>query len=198
MVTTRLEPHQRIVETKGDAVGLIRGINHLVLVCRDMEASVRFYRDLLGLRLVLTQPTPRVEYERQYFFELGNGELLSLYQVPTADEQTEEPIVPKMWPASSLAPSRHPQKMDHFAFEVRSNEEVDWFRQHLQEHGVDVSEVAVREFGRHALCNSFYFYDPDGTPLEIATSVRNDPRWADVDRTKWFRELDPVPAATGE
>jgi catechol 2,3-dioxygenase-like lactoylglutathione lyase family enzyme len=195
MATTELEPHKQIIATKGKAVGKITGINHIVLVCKDMEKSVRFYRDVLGLKLVLTQPTPRIEYERQYFFELGNGELLSLYQVGNVVDAKEEPIVPKMWPATGLAPSMHPQKMDHLAFEVETNDEVEWFWAYLQEQGVTVSKIAEREFGKHALCNSFYFYDPDDNPLEIATSVRNDSRWDVVDRTVWLREKDPVPSA---
>jgi catechol 2,3-dioxygenase-like lactoylglutathione lyase family enzyme len=190
-----LEPYRRIAESGGPAAGKIDGINHLVLVCKDMERSVRFYRDLLGLRLVATQPTPRAEYERQYFFELGNGELLSLYQVANAAAATETAIVPKMWPESVLGPPAHPEKMDHLAFDVPTNEDVAWFKAHLESSGVAVSAIARRPLGRLALCDSIYFYDPDSTPLEIASSERNNPAWNGVDRTQWFRETDPVPSA---
>ncbi|MCI5121792.1 MAG: VOC family protein, partial [Candidatus Electrothrix sp. AUS4] len=29
-----------------------RGINHLALVTADMEATIRFWRDLMGMRLI--------------------------------------------------------------------------------------------------------------------------------------------------
>jgi len=195
MAPARTAAQRRIVETRGPAAGKIDGVNHLVLVCRDMDRSVRFYRDLLGLRLVATQPTPRVEYDRQYFFQLSNGELLSLYQVPNAVAGSETAIVPKMWPPSDLGPSTRPEKMDHLAFNVPSNEDVAWFKRHLEDHGVTVSDIAKRPIGRLALCDSIYFYDPDNTPLEIASSETGNAAWAEVDRTRWFREEAPVPAA---
>ena len=38
---------------------VITGINHLVLVCKDMEETLHFYRDLLGLRVKATLPGNR-------------------------------------------------------------------------------------------------------------------------------------------
>src|SRR5262249_18003126 len=49
-----LPRHRRVLQETGKAVGRISGINHLVLFTRDMNEGVRFYRDLLGLRVVRT------------------------------------------------------------------------------------------------------------------------------------------------
>src|SRR4051794_8131839 len=46
--------HRQILQEKGAAAGRISGINHLVLFARDMNEGVKFYRDLLGLRVVRT------------------------------------------------------------------------------------------------------------------------------------------------
>jgi catechol-2,3-dioxygenase len=46
--------HQRILQERGPAMGRISGINHLVLFTQDMNEGVRFYRDVLGLRVVRT------------------------------------------------------------------------------------------------------------------------------------------------
>ena len=36
----------------------LRGINHLALVCRDMQETVEFYTGVLGMKLVKTWNTP--------------------------------------------------------------------------------------------------------------------------------------------
>src|SRR5439155_26394986 len=45
-----------------------RGINHLALVTPDMDATVRFYAGVLGMRLVATTMAGPM---RHYFFELA-------------------------------------------------------------------------------------------------------------------------------
>ena len=46
------------------------GINHLAFITDDMEKTIRFYRDLLGLELVAGVGK---EGYRHYFFLLGDG-----------------------------------------------------------------------------------------------------------------------------
>ena len=45
-----------------------RGINHLAMVTPDMDATVRFYHGVLGMRLVTTLKAGPM---RHYFFEIG-------------------------------------------------------------------------------------------------------------------------------
>ena len=54
-----------------------RGINHLALVCSDMDATVRFYVGVLGARLVATVGTPDF---RHYFFEIGVGNTIAFFE----------------------------------------------------------------------------------------------------------------------
>jgi catechol 2,3-dioxygenase-like lactoylglutathione lyase family enzyme len=44
------------------------GINHLAMATGDMDATIRFWRDLLGLRLVAGLGRPGY---RHYFFEIS-------------------------------------------------------------------------------------------------------------------------------
>jgi catechol 2,3-dioxygenase-like lactoylglutathione lyase family enzyme len=194
-MTVEIQPHQELVVSKGEAAGKISGINHVVLVCKDMNRSLVFYRDILGLKLVQTQPAHRIEYERQYFFEVGNGEIFSLYQVSNCVDKKEKTIVPQQWPEVGLLPSSSPQKLDHLSFDVKSEDDLRWFHARLEEHGVPVSDVIMRGIGDHLVVGSIYFYDPDDNPLEVATSLRDDPRWKDVDPRGFLKENNPVPAA---
>jgi catechol 2,3-dioxygenase-like lactoylglutathione lyase family enzyme len=185
-----LAPHQQIVASTGPAAGKITGFNHLVMLCTDLDRSTRFYRDLLGMKVVRTQPDWREEYERQYFFELGNGELFALYQTSRMVEP-ERPLVDSLWPDGGR-PSQRPQKLDHLAFNVASMDDLRWFQERLEAHGVPVSKVWVSDHG--FLAGRIYFCDPDGNPLEIATFDEADPKWGDFDNRVWLREEHPVPA----
>jgi catechol 2,3-dioxygenase-like lactoylglutathione lyase family enzyme len=211
---TAATPHDEgLVVGGAAAAGRIRGISHLALMTHDMEASVRFYRDVLGLRVVRTNPPvdtgrttpggerePYYAFSRQYFFDMGNGELFSLYETDVVAPRFEASIVDNLWPEP---PTRsrgveHPQKLDHMAFDVASRDDLVWFRERLEACGISVSKIVERNLDpSHAkFVKSIYFYDPSGNPMEIATLDEGDPEWVGYDRSDWYRDDDPVPALT--
>ncbi|WP_368692802.1 VOC family protein [Paraburkholderia sp. EG287B] len=225
--TDDLPRHRRILQESGPAAGRISGINHLVMFARDMNEAVRFYRDVLGMRVVRTQrfettakglrsaahhSSGAAAHEapdsspiavditvRQVFFEMGNGELFSLYEAPTVTERPPAPVSSVLWPAASKSQwSRpvEPQKLDHLAFDVRSHADVVWFREHLLSQGVAVSEVSERKGANntHRFISSIYFSDPSGNPLEISSFNAEDVAWQSYDFSDWFVDEDPVPA----
>ena len=219
----QLAKHQRIVASRGPAVGKITGINHLVLFARNMDESIRFYRDILGLKIVKTQPrfstnalslreragvsagsvtgAAAVDLSvRQIFFALGNGELFSLYEAAEVDPRPDASVVSFLWPpAATKAPVR-PQKLDHLAFNVNTRADLEWFRTRLLAHDVAVSDVIERggENGRYKFLTSIYFSDPSNNPLEIATFHLDDPAWIDYDYTEWLQDEEPAAALLEE
>ncbi|MER2535886.1 MAG: VOC family protein [Rhizobiaceae bacterium] len=123
-----LPRHRRILQERGPAKGLITGINHLVLFTHDMNEGVRFYRDVLGLRVVRTMrfvpsahglraaahhssgnavsgeasspaPASMTSKVRQVFFQMGNSELFSLYESPEISKVPAAPISTFLWPS---------------------------------------------------------------------------------------------------
>ncbi|MCW2982709.1 MAG: Glyoxalase/bleomycin resistance protein/dioxygenase [Conexibacter sp.] len=204
--------HQ-VVQSGGAAAGKLRGINHLALFTHDMEATVRFYRDVLGLKVVRTNgrvdtlkevrtgdddARENFTFERQYFFELANGELYSLYEVNDLDDRFDGSIVPHLWPGvpERVRSVTRPQKLDHLAFDVPSRDDLVWFQARLQSYGIAVSKIIERKLDpSHAkFVKSIYFYDPSGNSLEISTMDLGDPEWEGYDRSDWFRDDRPVPA----
>jgi len=211
--------HQDVVQTRGPATGRITGINHLVLFVRDLDEAVRFYRDVLGLKVVRTQPrfatnassvqstalmtsgelnSPAlVDYSvRQVFFEMGNGELFSIYEVEDAQPMPDASIVSFLWPPQNNRAPETPGKLDHLAFNVETRADLGWFRDHLTREGVACSDIIERkgQDGGHRFLTSIYFFDPSGNPLEMATLDSRDPGWEGYDFRTWFRDTDPVPA----
>ena|SRR5579862_2792348 len=55
------------------------GINHLAMVTGNMDKTVRFYRDVLGCRLVATIGANSF---RHYFFEIGKGNSIAFFEWP--------------------------------------------------------------------------------------------------------------------
>lgn len=201
-MTTEMSAHQ-LVTTAGEAAGRLNGVNHIQLIVDDMNESVRFYRDILGLRLVRTRTGANYpdlaksrgfNIEKNYFFDMGNGSLLSLIQImnATGSASDTEPAIsgPWLWPDSPAA--RKPRKMDHLAFDVETHDDVVWFRQHLLRNDVKVTDIITRD--DELFVESIYFFDPNGTPLEIASFDRGNPKWEGFDPNLWFWDEDPVSA----
>ena len=89
---------------------LIQGLNHLAFITDDMTKTVRFYRDLLGMKL---QAGVGHDGFRHYFFQMGTGQV-AFFEYEGASpmkkdkfhgERTSEPI-----------------GFDHVSFTVESKE----------------------------------------------------------------------------
>src|SRR3954463_513865 len=61
----------------------ITGINHLALVCSDMQVTVDFYTGVLGLPLIKTIVLPDGGGQH-FFFDLGGGNHLAFFWFPDA------------------------------------------------------------------------------------------------------------------
>jgi len=216
--------HRQVLQQAGAAAGRINGINHLVMFTHDMNEGVRFYRDILGMRVVRTQrfkttgaglraaahhssggavaadEASAISVEillKQVFFEMGNGELFSLYEAPGVAEHPAAPVSSLLWPASvkeGWSQPNVPQKLDHLSFDVSSHDDVLWFREHLLSHGVSVSDVSERRGvnNTHRFISSIYFVDPSGNPLEISSFDATDIAWESYDFSDWFMDEQPV------
>lgn len=182
-------------------MGLITGFNHVVLVTSDMEKTVRFYRDVLGLKLIATvAPSTRPpgtltrsgdEWNRLYFFELGNGDTLAFTEFQGKDTIAEKSYFSGAWPGEGR-PITRLQKMEHIALNVEGERQLKTVQKRLRSAGFAVSEV--QDLKGSPFVKSIYLYDPNGIPLEVATFDRKDPSWKKRKASDWFRDMNPVPA----
>jgi catechol 2,3-dioxygenase-like lactoylglutathione lyase family enzyme len=147
------------------------GINHLALVCSDMDRTIAFYRDVLGMPLVKTIEL-RNGRGKHYFFDVGGGDCLAFFEFPQGPASVDAKAHAKM--------AATPGMMNHVAFDV-SNDDIDRYRQRLVERGIEVTEVvnhddtesgASPEVNATTFVRSIYFRDPDGTQLEFAAWSR--------------------------
>ena len=128
----------------------LRGLHHITVIASDLERTIAFYRDLLGLAVVRDGPSDDDPQARHVWFgalDGAPGTLVSFMQYPEL-------------PAGVVGVgSTH-----HFALVVESADEQEAWRDYLREHGVECTEVLDR-----GPFKSIYVRDPDGHIVEIAT-----------------------------
>jgi catechol 2,3-dioxygenase-like lactoylglutathione lyase family enzyme len=143
------------------------GVNHLALATRDMDMTIRFWRDLLGLRLIAGLGKPGY---RQYFFEISAHDMLVFFEWPDV-----QPIEEK----EHGRPASGPFVFDHVSLGVHGEDDLWELKDRLTAADIWVSEVID-----HGFIHSIYSYDPNGIPVEfsyhvIGTDVRNEPLMVD-------------------
>lgn len=131
-----------------------RGVHHLALATGDLEGTVRFWRDLIGLRLVARLGQPGY---RQCFFAVGEVDHLAFFEWTGV-----EPVAEK----DHGVPVRGPFVFDHVSLAVEDAEALWELRDRLEAAGFWVSEVMDHGFFR-----SIYAFDPNGVPIEFSCGV---------------------------
>jgi catechol 2,3-dioxygenase-like lactoylglutathione lyase family enzyme len=156
-----------------------RGVHHLALVTDDMDATVRFYHEVLGARLVVTLATPAF---RHYFFEFAPGSTVAFF------EYRDQQLASYAKPAG--VPDPQASQFDHLSLGLADEEALLRLRDRLKEHDCEVTDVVD-----HGIMRSIYFTDPNGIALE-ASWWTVDPTGRPVDDgdERFFSDPDPVPA----
>jgi catechol 2,3-dioxygenase-like lactoylglutathione lyase family enzyme len=153
----------------------ISGINHVALVCRDMERTVEFYNGVLGMPLVKSIALPN-DSGYHFFFALGNGDLLAFFWFRDAPGPQPGIAAPSGLPGTAGLTSAI-GSMNHLAFNVPEDQMED-YRRSLVDKGVTVTAIANHddsprqvsaEVHPGVFMRSVYFFDPDGILLEFAS-----------------------------
>ncbi len=143
------------------------GINHLAMVTGDMDATIRFWRDLLGMRLIAGLGRPGY---RHYFFEITPHDMIAFFEWPGVEPLREK---------DHGVPVKGPFAFDHIAFEVAADEDL-W----ALKRAFETAEIWVSEMMDHGFIHSIYTFDPNQIPIEFSAPVpgvdlRRHPRMAD-------------------
>ncbi len=117
----------------------ILGIRHAAFFVRDLDASRRFYCQVLGMRIDW-EPDPD-----NLYLTSGSDNLALHRSAVRTDAST-------------------PQRLDHFGMALRSAEDVDRWAKHFEESGfiLEKKPKTHRDGSR-----SFYVKDPDGNLIQF-------------------------------
>ncbi|HJT82660.1 MAG TPA: VOC family protein [Chthoniobacterales bacterium] len=121
----------------------LQAIDHVALSVRDVDASAKWYSDVLG-------------FERQH------DDVWEGYPVFVGKNDAAIALFPIRYKKESESTSRPPIRILHFAFRASRSEFLS-AQKELKERGIEF------EFQDHKISHSIYFSDPDGHELEITT-----------------------------
>ncbi len=158
------------------------GIHHLAFATGNMEETIRFWRDLLGMRLVYSYG--RSGY-RQYLFALSEQTFIAFFEWPGVEKLPHRP------PGT---PVSGPFAFDHVAIGVAGDEDLWNLTVRLSAAGFPASDVVD-----HGFVRSLYAFDNNGIPIEFSSPVSGidlarQPALADSDPPAAAREgSEPVP-----
>ncbi|XP_009802082.1 glyoxylase I 4-like [Nicotiana tabacum] len=122
----------------------LTSLNHISLVCRSVEQSIEFYKNILGF----------VPVRRPGSFNF-NGAWLFSYGIGIHLLQSEDPE--KMPKKTEINP-----KDNHISFQCES---IDAVEKKLTEMGIKYARQLVEEGGIYV--DQLFFHDPDGFMVEI-------------------------------
>ncbi len=123
---------------------MLRSIDHVVLTASDLDATVKFYVDVLGAELV----------------RFDDGKLA----IQVGDQKIN--LHPATAPLEPHATRPEPGSLDIcFVTDLTLDEVIT----RLQSAEIEIEEGPVAQTCARGQMNSVYFRDPDGNLIEIAT-----------------------------
>ena len=129
-------------------------LNHVAYPTFDTAATVRFYTEVLGFRLV-----DAVREERgpkpflHTFFAMESGEIIAFFDIVGEEKPARDSL---------------PQWVRHLALSVDSPETLAAWKERLEAHGLRVTGPIDHD----GVWSSIYFPDPNGVTLELTYQAR--------------------------
>jgi catechol 2,3-dioxygenase len=127
----------------------LRGINHIVLKVRDLEASDKFYGGVLGMKKVGARG-------RMWFYGAG----AHYHDLALVEVGPEAP-----------APPYRSTGLFHFCLDVSDEKALADLHKRCREAGVQIVGTAD-----HTMMRSFYVRDPDGHTIELGVDIPESER----------------------
>ena len=126
----------------------VLGLDHVVLRVADIEASLEWYRRVLGCTV-----ERRIESFGLYQLRAGTN-LIDLV-----------PVASKAGKPGGGAPGKKRRNMEHFALKLAAFDEKK-LRRYFKRRGVEAGAIA-RRYGADGHGPSLYLTDPDGNTVEL-------------------------------
>ena len=128
-----------------------RQLGHLVLRVRDLEASEKWYSEVLGLHTTNKRPGGMTFMSAKE----GSSHELALMSVGPDAPGPEETRV----------------GLYHFAWEMDSFEDLKELYEHMKQKDVNIGGI-----GDHGISLGVYLFDPDGNEIEVYYEMPED-KW---------------------
>ncbi|MBC17352.1 MAG: glyoxalase [Desulfovibrio sp.] len=150
------------------------GINHLAMVTGDMDTTIRFWRDLLGMRMVVGLGHPGY---RHYFFEIAEHDMIAFFEWSGVEPLDEK---------DHGFPVKGKAAFDHLSFEVSCEEDLWELKDKFEAADIWCSEVVD-----HGFIHSIYTFDPNNIAIEFSAPVPG----VDIRKTPVMTDSSPCKEA---
>lgn len=136
----------------------IKKIHHVAYRCNDAKETVKFYKTVLGMDLMLVfaeDKAPSTKEDDPYmhiFLDSGMGNILAFFELPGSPRMGRDKNTPK-W-------------VQHIAFEIDEMTDLYNAKENAESMGLEVIGPID-----HTLFKSIYFFDPNGHRLELAVNT---------------------------
>ena len=128
------------------------GVNHIAFVAKNLEKTIEFYSQIVGLKLLRVRTMDGDPASTQVFFDMGRGEMLAFLKLSSFSEKVQMGT----------------GGVHHFALTV-NRDQYAAFEHRLKESGRQYNTIS------HEILDSISTIDPNG--LEVELSVWNiDPK----------------------
>ncbi len=124
------------------------GVDHLALICSDIERTIRFYTEVVNMHLVKVVTNRDDPTSTHIFLDMGGGNQLAFFDFP---EHGAAPVVRGVGAMHHVALKADPEQYRSI---------VHALQQRNLPHSIHGSEQS----------GSVYFRDPDNILLEVKTS----------------------------
>lgn len=138
-----------ITAERPDGAVPLTGTDHITLIGSNEEDTVEFYRDVLGMPLVLRQPNLDAPNVTHLFFDSGDGRIITFF----VEEGRQSNPAPQRTGIGAV---------HHLAFRF-DPERIEEVRERLEAHG-----RRYNEFDR-SIFYSLYTSDHNGLTIELTT-----------------------------
>ena len=139
---------------------MLQKLHHVAYRCNDAAETVKFYTEILGMRFVHAVTNDYVPSIKEFsphlhiFFEMADKSCIAFFEVPVSPSAKKDPNTPE-W-------------VQHLALEVKDMDVLREGKRRLEAAG-----VAVVGPVDHHICQSIYFFDPNGHRLEMAVATED-------------------------
>jgi catechol 2,3-dioxygenase-like lactoylglutathione lyase family enzyme len=159
----------------------LNGIHHLAIMTADVKSQIKFFSDVLGMKLKALYWMHNVDGYFHAFMELDKSCSIAFVFSPEVKSiETKFGISHSGNPVKPCAPGT----MQHVAFNVSNEKELLLMRDRIRSRGVRVLGPLD-----HGFCQSIYFGGPENLVLEVSTSA------AAIDGDAW---IDPEVVALND
>ncbi len=138
-------------------------LGHLVLKVKDVQASVKFYQEVVGLSV-----SDWIDDRMVFMRSSSDHHDLALLQLPPDQIANQDPLQ---------------SRIEHFSYHVESIDEIKQIAQMLQQRGIEID----RGVGRHGPGDNTFivFRDPDGNNVEFYSDMLQITDQAPYEASVW-------------